>query len=92
MISPDSVRILIWERGAGYTLASGSSSCAVAAACVKSGFTNRKLRVLMPGGHLDINVGEDWSITMRGEVEEVFAGILSDDLLYRLRNPSSINL
>ena len=88
VISPDSVRILIWERGAGYTLASGSSSCAVAAACVKSGLTDRKLRVLMPGGHLDINVGEDWSITMRGEVEEVFSGILSDDLLYRLRNPS----
>ena len=60
VISPDSVRILIWERGAGYTLASGSSSCAVAAACVKSGLTDRKLRVLMPGGHLDINVGEDW--------------------------------
>ena len=92
VISRDSVRILIWERGAGYTLASGSSSCAVAAACVKSGLTNRQLRVRMPGGHLDINVGEDWSITMRGEVEEVFAGILSDDLLYRLRNPSAINL
>ena len=91
VISPDSVRILIWERGAGYTLASGSSSCAVAAACVKSDLTNRKLRVLMPGGHLDINVGEDWSITMRGEVEEVFSGILSDDLLYRLKNPSAMN-
>ena len=92
VISRESVRILIWERGAGYTLASGSSSCAVAAACVKSGLTDRKLRMLMPGGHLDINIGEDWAITMRGEVEEVFSGMLSDDLLYKLRNPSSINL
>ena len=92
VISRDSVRILIWERGAGYTLASGSSSCAVAAACVKSGLTDRKLRVLMPGGHLDITVDEGWAITMRGEVEEVFSGMLSDDLLYKLRNPSSINL
>lgn len=91
VISRDSVRILIWERGAGYTLASGSSSCAVAAACVKSDLTNRELRVLMPGGHLDINVEEDWSITMRGEVEEVFSGILSDDLLHRLKNPPAIN-
>ena len=91
VISRDSVRILIWERGAGYTLASGSSSCAVAAACVKSDLTDRRLRVMMPGGHLDINVGDDWSITMRGEVEEVFSGILSDDLLYKLRNPSAIN-
>ncbi len=92
VISRSSVRILIWERGAGYTLASGSSSCAVAAACVKSGLTDRKLKVLMPGGALDINVGEDWAITMRGEVEEVFSGMLSDDLLYKLRNPSAINL
>ena len=92
VLSRDSVRILIWERGAGYTLASGSSSCAVAAACVKSNLTHRQLRVMMPGGHLDINVAEDWSITMRGEVEEVFSGILSDDLLHKLRNPSAINL
>lgn len=91
VISRDSVRILIWERGAGYTLASGSSSCAVAAACVKSDLTDRRLRVMMPGGRLDINVGDDWSITMCGEVEEVFSGILSDDLLYKLRNPSAIN-
>lgn len=92
VLSRDSVRILIWERGAGYTLASGSSSCAVAAACVKSDLTHRQLQVVMPGGHLDINVAEDWSITMRGEVEEVFSGILSDDLLHRLRNPSAINI
>lgn len=86
VISPDSVRILIWERGAGYTLASGSSSCAVAAACVKSGFTGRNLEVLMPGGRLCLTVGDDWSITMRGEVEEVFSGTLSGDLLRRLKN------
>ncbi len=91
VVSRDSVRILIWERGAGYTLASGSSSCAVAAACVKSGLTERQLRVLMPGGHLDINIAEDWSITMRGEVEEVFSGVLSDSLLSKLKNPSAMN-
>ena len=91
-VSQDSVHILIWERGAGYTLASGSSSCAVAAACVKSGITQSKLRVVMPGGDLDITVADDWSITMRGEVEEVFSGILSADMLRKLKNPSAIRI
>ncbi|MCY3985925.1 MAG: diaminopimelate epimerase [Candidatus Dadabacteria bacterium] len=91
VVSRDRVRIVIWERGAGYTLASGSSSCAVAAVCVKMGLTDRGVRVEMPGGHLDINVAEDWSITMRGEVEEVFSGTLSEDLLYSLRSLSTVN-
>ena len=91
VVSRDRVSIVIWERGAGYTLASGSSSCAVAAACVKLGLTDRRVRVVMPGGHLDITVAEDWSITMRGEVEEVFSGSLSEDLLCRLRNLSAPN-
>lgn len=86
VLSPRSVRILIWERGAGYTLASGSSSCAVAAACVKSGLTDGSVGVLMPGGRLDVTVADDWSITMRGEVEEVFSGTLSGDVLRRLRD------
>ena len=91
VVSRDRFRIVIWERGAGYTLASGSSSCAVAAVCVKMGLTDRRVRVEMPGGHLDINVAEDWSITMRGEVEEVFSGTLSEDLLYSLRSLSTVN-
>ncbi|MEE9252225.1 MAG: diaminopimelate epimerase [Thermodesulfobacteriota bacterium] len=78
------VEILIWERGAGYTLASGSSSCAVAAACVKNGLTDKSLTVSMPGGELDIEVREDWSIKMRGPVEEVMGGVISDELLEKL--------
>lgn len=89
VLSPGSVSILIWERGAGYTLASGSSSCAVAAACVRSGLTDRSIGVSMPGGRLDITVGDDWSIAMRGEVEEVFSGILSGDVLRRIGELSS---
>ena len=89
VLSPGSVSILIWERGAGYTLASGSSSCAVAAACVRSGLTDRSVGVSMPGGRLDITVGDDWSIAMRGEVEEVFSGILSGDVLRRIGELSS---
>lgn len=85
VISPERVEILIWERGAGYTLASGSSSCAVAAACVKNGFTAKNVTVSMPGGELDIEIREDWSIRMRGPVEEVASGALSRDILDRLK-------
>jgi diaminopimelate epimerase len=83
-ISRGKVQILIWERGAGYTLASGSSSCAVASACVKNGFTDGKVTVSMPGGELDINIRDDWSIEMRGAVEEVAVGNLSTDILKRI--------
>ncbi|GJM15671.1 MAG: diaminopimelate epimerase [Thermodesulfobacteriota bacterium] len=83
-VSRNKVEILIWERGAGYTLASGSSSCAVASACVKNGFTDGSVTVSMPGGELDINIREDWSIKMRGAVEEVAVGNLSSDILKRI--------
>ncbi len=92
VISRSSVEILIWERGAGYTLASGSSSCAVAAACVKNGLTDSVVNVLMPGGQLDIEVREDWSIKMKGPVEEVSTGEISHDMVQKLRNPETINL
>ncbi len=86
VLTPEKVSILIWERGAGYTLASGSSSCAVAAACVRNGLTAKKLTVSMPGGELDIEIREDWTIKMRGAVEEVTSGTLSRDLLDRIKS------
>ncbi len=84
VISPTEVEILIWERGAGYTLASGSSSCAVAAVMVKKGLTERSLNLKMPGGTLKIHVEEDWSIQMEGEVKEIAAGQLSNELIAEL--------
>ncbi len=89
VISRDRVEILIWERGAGYTLASGSSSCAVAAACVKNGLTDKTVTVSMPGGELDIEIRDDWSLKMKGAVEEVSYGTLSDDLLERIKGLSA---
>ena len=85
VISPDEVEILIWERGAGYTLASGSSSSAVAAMMVKKGLANRKLTIKMPGGKLKLEVDEDWQIRMTGEVREIASGYLSAELLAELR-------
>ena len=65
------IRIEIWERGAGYTLASGSSSCAAASVAHRLGLCENKIAVQMPGGQLDITVNEDYSISMRGPVTRV---------------------
>jgi len=79
-LSRDTVEIRIWERGAGYTLASGSSSCGVAAVMVKKGLTDRNLTVKMPGGTLRIEIDEEWNIRMTGEVQEICSGHLSPEL------------
>jgi diaminopimelate epimerase len=81
VISRNEVEILIWERGAGYTLASGSSSCAVAAVMVKKGLTDRKLTLKMPGGTLQIEIDEAWNIRMEGAVREIASGYLSGELI-----------
>lgn len=81
VISRHEVEMLIWERGAGYTLASGSSSCAVAAVMVKKGLTDRQLSLKMPGGTLQIEIDESWNIRMEGEVREIATGYLSDELV-----------
>ena len=84
VVSRSEVQILIWERGAGYTLASGSSSCAVVAACQRKGLTGRDVTVSMPGGQLAVTIAHDGEIRMRGPVEEICTGDLSADLLRRL--------
>lgn len=84
IIDRNRIDALIWERGAGYTLASGSSSCAVAAAAVKNDLTEPNVIVSMPGGELEIRVSDNWEIRMRGKVEEVYTGTFSQDLLSNL--------
>ena len=80
------VDILIWERGAGWTLASGSSSSAVACAAVKNGLCDHGLvTVRMPGGELRIEVRPDWSIRLQGAVEEVYTGQLTAEFVDHLR-------
>ena len=76
------IEILIWERGAGYTLASGSSSCAAAAAAVKNGFCHHgRVTVRMPGGTLAVDVRPDWSLRLQGPVEEVCTGTLTREFI-----------
>ena len=72
--SRDLVEIEIWERGSSYTLASGSSSCAVAYACFRRGLVDSKLRVKMPGGELQIEVLENDILRMTGPVKWVASG------------------
>ncbi len=68
------IRIEIWERGVGYTLASGSSSSAAAAVAHRLGYCDNQVRVHCPGGIIDIVIGEDWSIQMTGAVTRVCHG------------------
>lgn len=85
VVSHNEVEIIIWERGAGWTLASGSSSCAVACVVVKRGLTGRNLTIKMPGGNLKIEIDENWEIRMTGEVREIASGVLSNELLNDLK-------
>ena len=79
VLARDRIQLEIWERGAGYTLASGSSACAAAAAAVRSGVCDRELTVAMPGGTLAIGVGPEYELTMEGSAEPVFDGELEAD-------------
>jgi len=68
------IQIEIWERGAGYTLASGSSSSAAAAVAYKLDLCDRFVTVHMPGGQLAIEIGNDFDILMTGPVTRVSEG------------------
>jgi diaminopimelate epimerase len=81
VLSRAHVAIEIWERGAGYTLASGTSACAVVAACYRKGLVDREVTVTMPGGDLEITVGDEYAMRLRGPVEEVVSGDFSPDLV-----------
>ncbi len=76
--------IIIWERGAGYTLASGSSSCAATCILRKRGLIGDNITMHMKGGTLKISIDNDWNIRMTGEVREIASGILSAELLQDL--------
>ena len=82
---PQAVSILIWERGAGETQASGSSACAVASAGVRLGLVKSPVRVFAPGGRLDITVDAQYSLTLKGPVTEVYQGRFSGALLPGVR-------
>jgi diaminopimelate epimerase len=81
VLSDHEAEILIWERGAGYTLASGTSSCAASSVLVKRGLVKSNVSMNMPGGTLKIQIDDKWNIHMTGEVRTIAEGILSSELL-----------
>jgi diaminopimelate epimerase len=85
--SRDRVQLLIWERGAGETQASGSSACAVVAACTRLDLLDRDVEVTasMPGGDLHIRLDASSTLWLRGPVEEVAQITLSAELIARLQ-------
>jgi diaminopimelate epimerase len=81
IVDRGNVRIEIWERGAGYTLASGSSSTAAAAVAKRLGLCDAEIVVHMPGGRLDIRFADDFAATMRGPVVRVCSGVVDREML-----------
>jgi diaminopimelate epimerase len=87
VISGHEAEILIWERGAGYTLASGSSSCAASCILIRRGLIKGDLTMHMQGGTLKIEIDKYWNIRMTGEVREIARGVLGGELLEDLNKP-----
>ncbi len=74
---PDRLRVRVWERGTGITLASGSSSCAVAVAAARRGLTGRRVTVVLDGGELAVEWRDD-GVWMEGPAAHVFDGELTE--------------
>ena len=74
------IQIEIWERGAGYTLASGSSSSAAAAVAHKLGLVDRSVSVHCPGGIIKIEIRDGYDILMTGGVTRVSSGFISPEI------------
>lgn len=77
---PDRIRMRVWERGTGITLASGSSSCATAVAAARRGLTSRHVVIDLDGGALSVDWEED-GVWMTGPTMHVFTGTLTPDFL-----------
>lgn len=86
-VSRGSIEIAIWERGVGRTLASGTSSCAAAVAAAARGVVDHgDVEVRMDGGTLQVSVSAELEVVLRGPVQEVARGRLSDGFLDALRS------
>lgn len=80
IIGTDHIRMRVWERGVGITLASGSSSCATAVAAARRGLTGRNVRIDLDGGTLQVDWRDD-GVWMTGPTMHVFSGTLTADFL-----------
>ena len=81
VISRDEVRLRVWERGAGITLACGSGACATVVAGVRKGLLDRRVTINVDGGALEIEWLENGRVLMTGPIAHVFEGRLSPAFL-----------
>ena len=80
VLAPDRLRLRIWERGTGVTLASGSCACAAAVAAARRGLTGRQVRVEVDGGTLHVD-WTDGGVWLAGPTAHVFDGVIAADFL-----------
>ena len=80
VLDRNNIQIEIWERGAGYTLASGSSSSAAAAVAHRLGLVDRSISVHMPGGIIKIEISDGFAIRMTGPVTRVAEGVIEPEI------------
>jgi diaminopimelate epimerase len=90
VLNRENIRIEIWERGAGYTLASGSSSSAAAGVAYKLGLVDRKVNVHMPGGTIRIELGEDFEVALTGPVTAVASGNFAPEMWQKIGSGCSV--
>jgi len=86
VLDRQNIAIEIWERGAGYTLASGSSSCAAASAAFKLGLVDNVVDVHMPGGMINIAIDHDGHVQMTGSVTGISQGMFMADLWAQIKS------
>lgn len=85
VIDNNTIAIETFERGAGYTMATGTGACAAAGVAYKLGLTGNKVIVQMPGGELQVEIDENWDVYMTGEVFYVAKIELSNEFSEKLR-------
>ncbi len=79
VLSRNAIKLRVWERGAGATLACGSAACATLVAAVRAGLTKRSVSMRLPGGTLQITWRDDGHVVMTGGVELEHEGPLSPE-------------
>ena len=86
ILDRSNISIEIWERGAGYTLASGSSSSAAAAVAHRLGLCDQEITVHMPGGRIEIEISADYEISMTGSVTRVATGTIDPEMFAEINS------
>jgi len=85
VLDKDHIAIETYERGAGYTMATGTGACAAAGVAYRLGLTGPKVIVSMPGGNLQVEIDEGWNVYMTGDVFYIANISLSNEFTEKLR-------